>query len=155
MTDSTPESERPEVLLVEDSPSDAELAIHALRERHLANAIIHVEDGEKALEFLRCEGCFAGRDAAHLPKVVLLDLKLPKLDGLAVLRAMKADARLRSIPVVMLTSSHQERDLAAAYALGVNSYIVKPVEFDSFSEAVAKLGFYWLLLNQPPPDAGH
>jgi len=141
-----------EVLLVEDSASDAELALHALHRRHLANHIQHVQDGEEALEFLRCEGRFAGRDPNGTPKVVLLDLKLPRVDGLGVLRAMKSDPRMREIPVVMLTSSREERDLHEAYRLGVNSFIVKPVEFDSFAEAVAQLGFYWLLLNEPPPE---
>ena len=150
MSDCTMDTRRTEVLLVEDSASDAELALRALHRRHPAQAIVHVQDGAEALAFLRGEGGFAGRDTNHLPKVILLDLKLPKLTGLEVLRAIKSDPLLRVIPVVMLTSSCQERDLAAAYRLGANSYIVKPVEFDSFSEAVATLGVYWLLLNHPP-----
>ena len=150
MSDCTTAAGRIEVLLVEDNATDAELALRALHRRHPARAIVHVQDGAEALAFLRGEGCFVGRDANQLPKVILLDLKLPKLTGLEVLRAIKSDPLLRVIPVVMLTSSCQERDLAAAYRLGANSYIVKPVEFDSFSEAVAQLGVYWLLLNQPP-----
>lgn len=140
-----------EVLLVEDNPNDAELALHALRERHMADHILHVQDGEEALDFLRCEGAYAGRDMDHALKVVLLDLKMPRMDGLKVLRAMKADPRMREIPVVMLTSSREDRDLREAYRLGANSYVVKPVEFDSFTEAVAQLGLYWLALNEPPP----
>ena len=150
MSDCTMDAGRTEVLLVEDNPSDAELALRALHRRHPAQAIVHVHDGAEALAFLRGEGRFTGRATNQLPKVILLDLKLPKLTGLEVLRAIKSDPLLRVIPVVMLTSSCQERDLAAAYRLGANSYIVKPVEFDSFSEAVAKLGVYWLLLNHPP-----
>lgn len=140
-----------EVLLVEDNSADAELAIHALRRHHLANHILHVHDGQEALEFLRGEGSYSERDAHLTPKVVLLDLKLPRLDGLDVLRAMKTDPRMQEIPVVMLTSSREERDLEEAYRLGVNSYIVKPVEFDNFADAVSRLGFYWLALNEPPP----
>ncbi len=144
-----------EVLLVEDNPNDAELTLNALRRRHMANHILHVQDGEEALEFLRGDGRYAGRDVNHPPKVVLLDLKMPKMDGLKVLRAMKADPRTQEIPVVMLTSSGEDRDLDEAYRLGVNSYIVKPVEFDTFSEAVAQLGCYWLVLNQAPPATIH
>ena len=144
------DTKRTEILLVEDNPSDAELTMHALRKRHLANDLVHVLDGEEALDFLRGEGRFAGRDTNHMPRVVLLDLKLPKINGLEVLRAMKGDERMKAIPVVMLTSSREDRDLEEAYRLGVNSYIVKPVEFETFSEAVANLGFYWLLLNEPP-----
>lgn len=140
-----------EVLLVEDNPNDAELTLHALRRRHLADHILHVQDGEEALEFLRHEGRYAGR--GHALKVVLLDLKMPKMDGLKVLRAMKSDPCMQEIPVVMLTSSCEERDLDDAYRLGANSYIVKPVEFDNYSETVAQLGLYWLSLNQTPPAA--
>ncbi len=140
-----------EVLLVEDNPTDAELALHALRRCHPGRHILHVQDGLEALQFLRGEGSFAGRDQSFMPKVVLLDLKLPKVDGLRVLREMKADPRTREIPVVMLTSSREDRDLEEAYRQGANSYIVKPVDFDSFSEAVARIGSYWLLLNEAPP----
>ena len=139
-----------EILLVEDNPNDAELAIHALRKRNLANSLIHVEDGQAALDFLFGTGAYEGRDVNHLPKVVLLDLKLPKVDGIEVLRRLRADARTKLLPVVVLTSSREERDVIATYELGANSYIVKPVEFENFSEAVSNLGLYWLLLNEPP-----
>ena len=142
-----------EVLLVEDNPNDAELTLNALRRRHLADHILHVQDGEEALEFLRREGRYAGQEREHALKVVLLDLKMPKMDGLKVLRAMKSDPRIQEIPVVMLTSSCEDRDLDEAYRLGANSYIVKPVEFDNYSEAVSQLGHYWLSLNQTPPAA--
>ena len=140
-----------EVLLVEDNPTDAELTMHTLRRHHPARRILHVQDGAQALEFLRGEGSFAGRDPSCAPKVVLLDLKLPQLDGLRVLREMKSDPRMQEIPVVMLTSSREDCDLAEAYRQGVNSYIVKPVDYDNFSAAVAQLGIYWLLLNEAPP----
>jgi two-component system, response regulator len=140
-----------EVLLVEDNPRDAELTLRALRKRHLANNVTLVKDGQEALDFLFAQGAYAGRDINHRPKVVLLDLKLPKVDGLEVLRRLKADEHARTIPVVVLTSSREESDVVESYRLGVNSYIVKPVDFDNFSEAVSGLGFYWLLLNEPPP----
>ena len=139
-----------EILLVEDNPADAELTIRALKKRHLANNLIHVADGQVALDFLFGNGEYAGRDVQHLPKVVLLDLKLPKVDGIEVLRQLRADEHTRMLPVVMLTSSCEDRDVLESYQLGVNSYIVKPVDFEKFSEAVSNLGLYWLLLNQPP-----
>ena len=139
-----------EILLVEDSPDDAELAIRALKKHNLANRLHHVADGEQALAFLFAEGAYANRGSAPAPRVVLLDLKMPKVDGLEVLRRMKTDPRTKTIPVVVLTSSKEDRDIVESYRLGVNSYIVKPVEFDKFVEAVGKLGLYWLLLNQPP-----
>lgn len=139
-----------EVLLVEDSPEDAELTLRALRKRNVVNKLRHVEDGEEALDFLFARGRYADRDINHRPRVVLLDLKLPKLSGLEVLRALRADPRTHSIPVVVITSSRESRDLAEAYELGVNSYVVKPVDFDQFSEAVGDIGMYWLLVNQPP-----
>jgi two-component system, response regulator len=142
--------EQVEILLVEDDPGDAELTLRALRTHKLANQVIHVTDGEQALDFLFCRGAFAGRTVARGPRVVVLDLKLPKVDGLEVLKAMKADPRTGVIPVVVLTSSREERDIVESYRLGVNSYIVKPVDFDKFVEAVHELGLYWLLLNQPP-----
>lgn len=135
-----------EILLVEDNPHDAELTIRALTQRHLANKLIHVKDGAEALDFI----FGTRRDAARQPKVVLLDLKLPKLDGLEVLRAIKADERTKGIPVVMMTSSQEQRDVIESYHLGVNSYVVKPVDFDSFSKAVSELGCYWVLLNNSP-----
>jgi CheY-like chemotaxis protein len=139
-----------EILLVEDNPSDVELALHALAKHHLANRIQVVRDGAEALEFVFSEGAYAERAGEHGPKVILLDLKLPKVDGLEVLRRIKSDERTRTIPVVVLTSSREEPDIAESYRLGVNSYIVKPVNFEQFTEAVRQLGLYWLLLNQPP-----
>jgi two-component system response regulator len=139
-----------EVLLVEDNPRDAEMTLRALRKRNFANTIVHVTDGQEALDWLFGTGAYVGRDQSHQPKVVLLDLKLPKVDGLEVLRAIRADARTRLVPVVVLTSSQEDRDVVESYKLGVNSYIVKPVDFDNFSAAVAELGHYWLLLNQQP-----
>ena len=139
-----------EILLVEDNPNDAELAIRALKKRNLANNLIHVEDGQAALDFLFGTGPYAGRDVQQQPKVVLLDLKLPKVDGIEVLRRVRADERTKLLPVVMLTSSREDRDVIESYKLGANSYIVKPVDFENFSEAVSNLGMYWLLLNEPP-----
>lgn len=139
-----------DILLVEDNPFDAELALVALKENRLANRVFHVEDGEEALDFLFCRGRFASRERRQPPKVVLLDLKLPKVDGLEVLRRLKADPELRTVPIVVLTSSREDRDVVESYRLGVNSYIVKPVEFEKFSSSVRDLGVYWLLLNQAP-----
>src|SRR2546426_12430879 len=139
-----------EILLVEDNANDAELTLRALRKRHLAKKVIHVKDGAEALDFIFCTGQYAGRDINQHPKVVLLDLKLPKVDGLEVLRAIKSDERTKTILVVVMTSSREQRDIVDSYELGVNSYIVKPVEFDNFSAAVVELGYYWVLLNQLP-----
>jgi CheY-like chemotaxis protein len=139
-----------EVLLVEDNPRDAEMALRTLRKRNLANNIVHVKDGEEALNWLFGIGVFAGRDPSNHPKVVLLDLKLPKVDGLEVLRAIRADERTQFIPVVVMTSSREERDVIDSYKLGVNSYVVKPMDFESFSTAVAELGHYWVLVNHEP-----
>ncbi|MGC1240637.1 MAG: response regulator [Chryseosolibacter sp.] len=139
-----------EILLVEDNMSDAELTIRALRKQNLANNLIHLKHGADALDFIFAQGDYAGRDIQKTPKVILLDLKMPKVDGLEVLSRIRADERTRTIPVVVLTSSKEDPDIAACYALGVNSYIVKPVEFDKFLKAVSELGFYWLLLNQVP-----
>ena len=139
-----------EILLVEDNPHDAELTIRALKKRHLANHLVHVSDGQAALDFLFGSGAYEGRDVHHLPKVVLLDLKLPKLNGIEVLRQLRTDERTKVVPVVVLTSSHEDRDVIESYKLGANSYIVKPVDFENFSEAVSNLGLYWLLLNEPP-----
>ncbi len=139
-----------EILLVEDSPYDAELTLRALRKNNLGNSVHLVKDGQEALDFMFAAGAYGGRAAASPPKVVLLDLKLPKVDGIEVLRRLKADERTRSTPVVVLTSSREEQDLVETYRLGVNSYIVKPVEFEDFVAAVANLGFYWVLLNARP-----
>jgi two-component system response regulator len=139
-----------EILLVEDSPYDAELTIRALKRHHLANKLVHVKDGAEALEFIFGTGAYAGRDTRQYPKVVLLDLKLPKVDGLEVLKAIRTDRRTRTIPVVVMTSSQEQRDVVESYHLGVNSYVVKPVDFDHFSKAVCDLGCYWVLLNHPP-----
>ncbi|HEY7654285.1 MAG TPA: response regulator [Methylomirabilota bacterium] len=139
-----------DILLVEDNPDDRELTLRALRKARVANTVQVAEDGEKALEYLFGTGAHAGRDASHAPKVVLLDLKLPKVSGLEVLRRLRADDRTREIPVVVLTSSREESDVIEAYRLGLNSYVVKPVEFEAFAEAVRQVGLYWLLLNEPP-----
>ena len=139
-----------DILLVEDNPNDAELAMRALKKHNLANNVMHVSDGVEALDFLFARGEFAGRDVGDRPKLILLDLKLPKVDGLEVLRAVKGDPRTALTPVVVLTSFKEERDLVETYRLGVNSYIVKPVEFDKFVGAVKDLGYYWLLLNEQP-----
>ena len=139
-----------EILLVEDSPSDAELAMRSLKKNNLANNVVHVADGEEALDFVFASGKYAERKIEDVPKVVLLDLKLPRVDGLEVLKVMKEDERTKSIPVVVLTSSREEHDLVTSYSLGVNSYIIKPVDFEKFSAAIRDLGLYWLVLNQPP-----
>jgi two-component system response regulator len=139
-----------EVLLVEDNPRDAEMTLRTLRKRNLANSVVHVKDGQEALDWLFGTGLHAGRDTNHRPKVVLLDLKLPKVDGFEVLRAIRADERTRLLPVVVMTSSQEQRDMVESYNLGVNSYVVKPMNFDSFSAAVSELGHYWLLVNQEP-----
>jgi CheY-like chemotaxis protein len=139
-----------ELLIVEDNPQDLELALRALRKANLANSIHIARDGAEALDFLFGEGTHAGRNIADAPRVIVLDLKLPKVDGLEVLRRVKGDPRTRSIPVVVLTSSKEQRDVVESYDLGVNSYVVKPVNFDRFAEAVRDLGLYWLIVNQPP-----
>jgi CheY-like chemotaxis protein len=139
-----------EILLVEDTPEDLELALRALRKANLANHIQIARDGAEAIEFLFAEGAHAGRKVENGPKVILLDLKLPKVDGMEVLRRVKSDPRTRAIPVVVLTSSKEQKDVVESYQLGVNSYIVKPVNFERFVAAVQDLGMYWLLLNQPP-----
>jgi CheY-like chemotaxis protein len=140
-----------EILLVEDNPHDAELALRALRKNRLANRVVVVGDGAEALDFIFARGAFADRTIENGPKVVLLDLKLPKVDGMEVLKTVKGDLRTRVIPVVVMTSSSEEKDVIESYQLGVNSYLVKPVDFDKFVDVVANLGLYWLLLNQPPP----
>lgn len=139
-----------QILLVEDNPNDLELALHAFKRHKLANGVHVVRDGAEALDFLFKRGQYRDRCDATDPQVVLLDLKLPKLDGLEVLRQIKEDDRTRRLPVVVLTSSNDESDVIESYDLGVNSYIVKPVDFDQFSEAIRLIGFYWLLVNRPP-----
>jgi two-component system response regulator len=140
------------ILLVEDNPDDEALTIRALKKNNIKNTVVVAHDGAEALDYLFGTGAHAGRDVSSLPQIVLLDLKLPKVDGLGVLRAIRADARTRRVPVVILTSSKEERDLVESYDLGTNSYIRKPVDFTAFIEAVRQLGLYWLVLNEPPPE---
>ena len=140
-----------EILLVEDTDADAELAVHALRKRGLANHLVRVKDGAEALDFIFAQGAYADRNINSHPKVVLLDLRLPKVSGIDVLRRIKSDVRTQKIPVVMLTSSKEAPDLEDCYKLGANSYISKPVEFDEFTRVVGEMGLYWLLVNQAPP----
>lgn len=142
-----------EILLVEDNPSDLEVALRALKEQNLCNNVQVARDGEEALDFIFCQGPFAGRRLGELPRVILLDLKLPLIDGMEVLRRIRGDARTRHVPVVVLTSSTEERDVVESYALGVNSYIAKPVDFDQFRDAMKAIGMYWLMLNRPPAEA--
>ena len=144
------DTEAVDILLVEDNPQDAELTTRALKKNNLANRLFTVEDGAAALDFIFCRGKYATREAGQSPKVVLLDLKLPKVSGLEVLRALKQDEKTRTIPVVVVTSSREDPDIKTAYGLGANSYVVKPVDFDAFAAAVSSLGMYWLLVNQPP-----
>ncbi len=139
-----------DILLVEDNPNDLELALRALKKRHLANKVVVARDGAEALDFIFGTGPYADRDVTDRPKVVLLDLKLPKVDGLEVLRRIKSDERTKVIPVVVLTSSQEERDIVESYELGVNSYMIKPVDFDKFLDCIAELGLYWLVCNKPP-----
>jgi two-component system response regulator len=139
-----------EVLLVEDNIHDAEMTIRALKKVNLANNLVHVKDGEEALEFIYARGRFAERQSTDLPKVILLDIKMPKVDGIEVLKQLKAHEISRSIPVVIMTSSKEEQDIISSYELGVNSYVVKPVDFEGFARAVSQLGMYWLLTNQAP-----
>jgi two-component system, response regulator len=139
-----------DILLVEDSQDDMDLALHALRHEKLANSIFVVRDGEEALDFLFCRGAFAQRTFDQAPKLVLLDLKLPKVDGLQVLKQLKSDPRTRTIPVVIMTSSREERDVVEGYNSGVNSFIQKPVDFEQFRTTVKSLGMYWLVVNQAP-----
>lgn len=138
-----------EILLIEDNLNDAELTIRALKKNHLSNAITHVHDGVEAIEYLFATGRYARRNIAERPRLILLDIKMPKVDGFEVLQKIKADGLMRKIPVVMLTSSKEDQDIERCYALGVNSYVVKPVDFTVFYKAVSDLGFYWMLLNQP------
>jgi CheY-like chemotaxis protein len=144
------ESNEIEILLVEDDQDDLDMTMRALHKANLANHIQVARDGVEALEFIFCQGAHARRNMESGPKLILLDLKLPKMDGMAVLKCIKEDSRTRTIPVVVLTSSKEQKDVIKSYKLGVNSYIVKPVNFESFSAAVQEMGMYWLLLNQPP-----
>ena len=141
------------ILLVEDNPSDIDLTKRALSKGHILNELIVAEDGQEALDYLFGTGMYATRDLAMLPTLVLLDLKLPKVDGLEVLVRIRSDSRTKRLPVVILTSSQEEQDIAASYDLGANSYIRKPVDFLQFAEAIKNLGLYWLVLNEPPPKA--
>jgi two-component system response regulator len=142
-----------DILMVEDNPDDEQLTLRAFSKNHLTNKIHVVRDGQEALDYVFCKGKYADRNIADHPHVILLDIKLPLIDGIEVLRRIKADERTKTIPVVMLTSSHEERDLVETYRLGVNSYIVKPVDFDQFTDSARSLGMYWLLLNRPPKAA--
>lgn len=139
-----------EILLVEDSDHDAELALRSLKKNNISNKVVRLKDGEEALEFIFGEGDYEGRSIHNQPRVILLDLKMPKVDGLEVLKAVRKNKNTENIPIVMLTSSKEERDLVEGYELGVNSFIVKPVEFDSFMKAVKEIGFYWVILNELP-----
>lgn len=139
-----------EILLVEDNPTDAELTIRALRKNNFANKLVWTKDGAEALDFIFCTAAYSNRNIADVPKVILLDLQLPKVNGLEVLRRVKADSRTRTIPIVVLTSSKEDRDIAESYQLGVNSYISKPVEFDAFYKVITELGLYWLVVNHSP-----
>jgi CheY-like chemotaxis protein len=143
-------NEKFDILLVEDNPSDAELTMRALKKINIANPLLHLQNGEEALDYIFCTGNYAGRSIEEIPKLILLDLKMPKVDGLEVLKKIKSDERTKIIPVVLLTSSKEDKDIIDGYKLGVNSYIVKPVEFQGFVKAVSEVGLYWLLLNQPP-----
>ena len=151
MSETEQEARRVDILLAEDNPDDVELALHAFRKNNLANAVHIVGDGAEALDFVFCRGAYAGRSFDDPPKMLLLDLKMPLVDGLEVLQAVRADPLTRLIPVVMMTASHEERDRVESYALGVNSYIVKPLDFDQFVDAMRLVGMYWLLVNQPAP----
>lgn len=139
-----------EILLVEDNLSDAELIIRSLKKVNLANHLVHVKDGVEALEFIFATGVYAGREQKNIPKVILLDIKMPRINGIEVLRQIKSNEVTKAIPVVIMTSSKEEKDIIVSYKLGVNSFVVKPVDFNSFAKAVSELGMYWVLINQPP-----
>jgi two-component system response regulator len=139
-----------EILLIEDNMNDAELTIRALKKNNLANKLVHLKDGTEAIDFIFAEGNYSGRKVENVPKVILLDLKMPKLNGIEVLKKIKADERTKKIPVVILTSSNEDPDIQECYRLGVNSYVVKPVQFEQFVKSISELGLYWMILNQPP-----
>jgi two-component system, response regulator len=139
-----------DILLVEDNPSDAEMTIHALKKNGLTNKLLHVKDGAAALDFIFAEGEYTGRNMVNKPKVILLDLKMPKVNGIEVLQRIRTDEYSKTIPVVVLTSSKEDPDIKTCYDLGVNSYVVKPVEFDEFQKAITELGMYWMIVNQQP-----
>lgn len=141
-----------EILLVEDSPDDAEMTIRALKKVNLANKLVHVKDGQEALDFIFAEGAYTSRKGASYPKVILLDIKMPKVDGIEVLRKIKSKPETKMIPIVIMTSSGEEKDMLTSYSLGVNSYVVKPVNFENFARAVSELGLYWMLTNNTPPS---
>ncbi len=141
------------ILLVEDNPDDEALTLRALRKNNIKNEVVVAHDGVEALDFLFCAGTYSSRNSKEMPQVILLDLKLPKIDGLEVLRRIRSDARTRSLPVVVLTSSKEEQDLIESYSSGANSYVRKPVDFNQFVDAVRQLGLYWLVLNEPPPTS--
>ncbi|THU39251.1 response regulator [Niastella caeni] len=138
-----------DIVLCEDNVDDAELTIRALSKEGLVNSLVHLKDGEELLHYIFCTGAYAGRNAAALPRLIILDLKMPKVDGLEVIRKLKADERTSMIPIVLLSSSKEEKDIKESYMMGVNSYIVKPVEFEGYIKAVGTIGLYWLILNQP------
>lgn len=140
------------ILLIEDNPDDEALTLRALKKNNIANEVVVVRDGEEALDYLFATGAYEGRDTSVMPTVTLLDLKLPKMGGLDVLKRLRADERTKFLPIVILTSSDEEKDMIESYSLGANSYVRKPVDFTRFSEAVQRLGLYWLLLNEPPPN---
>ena len=144
-----------EILLVEDNPTDAELTMRALKRKNLVNQLVWVKDGAEALDFIFAKGEYSNRNPENLPKLILLDLRMPKVDGLEVLHAIKENEKTKNIPVVVLTSSQEDRDIVESYKLGVNSYVSKPVEFDEFIEAVSTMGFYWILINKPPSEVPH
>ncbi len=139
-----------EIILIEDNPFEAELAIHSLKKNHLANKLIHLNDGADALDFIFSRGKYEGRNSLPHPKLILLDLNLPKVSGIEILKQIKSNELTKTIPVVIMTSSKEERDMVDSYQFGVNSYLVKPVSFETFSKSITDLGFYWLLLNQTP-----
>jgi two-component system response regulator len=143
-------NQKSEIILVDDNMHDADLMIRAFRKSGMANTFVHLKDGQEALDYIFAEGVYASRDIRDIPKVILLDLKMPKVSGIEVLRRIKSDNQTKDIPVVVISSSKEDPDIKTSYSLGVNSYVVKPVEFDEFFKAISQVGLYWLLINQPP-----